>query len=395
MKKTNMIKTNKNRIKKHITFIYSDSIQKQVAEMIASEAKKRGYRTKLSDKKDVKCEIGWYCDHVNLPQFSKFSIIMLHDITQQYGNWPDIWMREPWNKYDIGFLPNKIWVDNWKQCSQYYYANPRKGMYLSGWPKADRVSAHLSEEKRRAFAESVGIDVSKPTILYAPAWENDNKQDEFVQAMLPLDVNIIVKQAPWPDSYVEQLANIKEMYELHKDNPRIIQLEPKVNILDVIMISDVLVSEESSTMCEAVMMGKPAVSVTDWLIPDVTPSRYPSDDYDFVIKTTKGEISNCISDVIENYESYQAEAQEYSDNHFSNVGHCIPIMLDVLDSFVEKKKCAVKRLRPQKRKPLGLKRRIEHAYHVILRETRWNYCERNPIMSALLDMYCRIRKIER
>ena len=377
-------------IKKRITFIYADSIQKQVAEMIAKEARNRGYKTRLTNNPFVKCDIGWYCDHVNLPQFSEFSVIMLHDITQQYGNWPDIWMREPWNKYDVGFLPNKIWVENWKQCSSRYYTRPRKGIYLAGWPKADRVSEYINSDKKEEFAKSVGIDTSKPTILYAPAWENDGKQDEFVKAMLPLDVNIVVKQAPWADSYVEQLANIKEMYELHKDNKRVIQLDPSINILDVIMVSDVLVSEESSTMLEAVMMGKPAVSVTDWLIPDVTPSRYPSDEYDFVIKTKKAGLKDCISEVLENYDKYQSEAQKYSDDHFSNIGTCIPLMLDVVDSYVNDTPCPVKSLKPNKKKSLGLRRRIEHTYHVCLRETRWNYCERLLVFKLLLKLYLEI-----
>ena len=93
-------------LKKEITFIYSDAVEMQVYEMIEAEAKKRGYKTRLTDDKFAHCEIGWYCQHINFPQYSKFSVIMLHDITQQYGNWPDIWLREPWNKYDIGFLPN-------------------------------------------------------------------------------------------------------------------------------------------------------------------------------------------------------------------------------------------------------------------------------------------------
>ena len=228
-------------IKKDITFIYVDEVQKQVYEMIAKEAEKRGYKTHITDNKFEKCEIGWYCEHINFPQFSKFSIVMLHDITQQYGNWPDIWIREPWNKYDIGFLPSSIWVDNWNQCSQYYYANPRKGVFLTGWPKADRLTAYLDEKKKDEYKKSIGINTDKPTILYAPAWENDGKQDEFVQAMLPLDVNILVKQAPWPDTYPDQIKNVAAMYELHKDNPRVIQLDPKTNILDAIMISDILV----------------------------------------------------------------------------------------------------------------------------------------------------------
>ena len=135
-------------VKKEITFIYADSVQKQVYEMIAKEARKRGYKTRITDNKFARCEIGWYCDHINHPQFSRFSVIMLHDITQQFGNWPDIWMREPWNKYDIGFLPSKTWVDNWNQCSQYYYANPRQGVYLTGWPKADRIADFQNKENK-------------------------------------------------------------------------------------------------------------------------------------------------------------------------------------------------------------------------------------------------------
>ena len=373
-------------IKKRITLIYADSIQKQVSEMIAAEARKRGYKTRLTNNKFVKCDIGWYCDHVNFPQYSDYSVIMLHDITQQYGNWPDTWMREPWNKYDIGFLPNKIWADNWKECSSLYYTRPREGIYLTGWPKADRLSAYLDNNKKQEFAEEIGIDLAKPTVLYAPAWENDNKQDEFVQAMLPLDVNIIVKQAPWPDSYVEQLNNIKEMYELHKDNPRVIQLDPSVNILDVIMISDILVSEESSTMCESVMMGKPAVSVTDWLIPDVTPSRYPSDDYDFAIKTKKNDLKECVKSVLDNYNKYQDEAQQYSDEHFSNIGNCIPMMLDILDSHINNKECPVAELKP-KRKKLNLLKTLMHLQIVVLREIRWNYCVRIPLFKPILIVY--------
>ena len=89
-------------LKKDLTLIYSDSAEKSIFKPIADEASKRGYKVTLTDDKFVKCEIGIYCQHVKFPQFSKFSLIMLHDIIQQYGNWPDLWLREPWNKYDIG-----------------------------------------------------------------------------------------------------------------------------------------------------------------------------------------------------------------------------------------------------------------------------------------------------
>ena len=378
-------------LKKEITFIYLDSVQKQVYEMIAAEAEKRGYRTRITDDKFTKCEIGWYCEHINHPQYSKFSVIMLHDIMQQFGNWPDIWLREPWNKYDIGFLPSKVWVENWDQCSQWYYANPRKGVYLTGWPKADRLAIYGDENKRIAFAKEIGLDLTKRTILYAPAWENDHKQDEFVQAMMKLDVNIVVKQAPWPNTYPDQLRNIKDMYELHKDNPRVILVDPKVNILDVIAVSDVLVSEESSTMSESVMLGKPAVSVNNWMIPDVTPSRFPANDYDYVIKTSKEELTDCIAEVIANYDKYQKEAQEYSNTHFSNIGRCIQMMMDIVDAAVADKRSPYMALTPNKHQRLDIKHFIKHKTIITKREIISNQCERNPLIRNMYKMYSKLR----
>lgn len=373
-------------VQKDITFIYLDEVQKQVYEMIAEEAEKRGYKTRITDKKNAKCEIGWYCEHINFPHNSKFSVIMLHDITQQYGNWPDIWLREPWNKYNIGFLPSKIWVENWKLCSHYYYTRPKQGIYLTGWPKADRLSTYLHNEKRGEYKTRIGLNISKPTILYAPAWENDGKQDEFVQAMLPLDVNIIVKQAPWPDSYPHIQKNIAEMRELHKNNPRVIQLDPKTNILDAIMISDILVSEESSTMCECVMLGKPAISVCNWLIPDVEPSRYPADNYEYVIKTKKEMLTDCVKTVLENYQEYANKAKQYSDEHFANLGHCIPIMMDILDARIEGRICQHQPIKPNKRERVPLPQLCFHLLEMVKRKVYYDYCERSTIIRSLWDM---------
>jgi hypothetical protein len=374
-------------IKKEITFIYKDAVQKQVYEMIAEEAVKRGYKVRFSDNPFEKCEIGWYCEHVNFPQNSRFSIIMLHDIMQQYINWPDIWMREPWNKYDIGFLPSKVWRDNWEKCSKWYYANPRKGVYLVGWPKADRVKKYADERDRTALEKKYRIDSQKRTVLYAPAWENDGKQDEFVQAMMQLDVNILIKQAPWTDDYPEQLANIEEMNNLHKSNERVIILDPKENILDAIVVSDILVSEESSTMSECVMMGKPAISVCDWLIPDTKPSRLPENNYDYIIRTTKMELSSCVKEVLDNYNKYKGEAERYSEKTFSNIGGCISKMLDILDKCLNEQCEEAEPLKPMKRVSLSPDVFIKHVAILGKRNLVENYSKHSFILNKIYLLY--------
>lgn len=373
-------------LKKEITFIYMDYAEKEIMVPIAEEAEKRGYFVNLTTNKFAKCEIGIYCQHVNFPQYSKFSVIMLHDIIQQHGNWPDLWMREPWNKYDIGILPSDVWVDNWVQCSKYYYARTRAGVYKVGWPKADKVINLNREKSKSEFNKKYNLDDSKPTILYAPAWENDNKQDDFVKAMLGLEVNIVVKQYPaTPDVQPQQYQNILEMYNLHKNNPRVVMLDPKTNIFDAIIVADVLVSEESSTLAESIMLGIPSVAVTDWLIPDVVPSRLPNCNYDFVIKTTKAELAKCISTVISNYTYFKTEARNEREKNFCNIGNSSSMIMDIIDDCVNHKQIRYSALQPISKQHVPLRKFVKHIGIILNREIYYNYAARSKIVAKIWD----------
>lgn len=367
-------------IKKDITFIYSDSAEKAIYEPLAEEAAKRGYKVTLTDDPYTRCEIGFYCQHVNFPQYSKFSLIMLHDIIQQYSNWPDIWFNEPWNKYDIGILPSDQWVTNWIAASEVYYTRPRIGIYKIGWPKADAIIKLKDPSYRENFNQQYGLDKSKPTVLYAPAWENDNKQDDFVRAMKRLDVNIIIKQ--WdadPEKFPDQVNNVKKMKALHDGMEGVTILPPETNIFLAIAASDVLVSEESSTMCEATMMGIPAVSVSDWLIPDVTPSRLPKCDYDFVYTTTKDCLYEKVKEILAEYPSYKAQTEAFSQQNFANIGNSSKMILDIIDDCVDGKEIRYPSIQAKKDKRLPLKRYVKHKYVQLYRECSQNYAKNNML----------------
>lgn len=371
-------------MKKDITFIYMDSAEKALYTPIAEEAKRRGYTVSMTQDKFVKCEIGFYCQHINFPQYSKFSVIMLHDIIQQYSNWPDLWYREPWNKYDVGILPSNQWEKNWNACSQYFYTRPRKGIYKIGWPKADSVAALDKESYKKDFQAEYGLDPTKKTILYAPSWENDGKQDEFVQAMLKLDVNILIKQAAVsPDKFPDMAKAIEQMYALHKDNPRVTLLDPKLNIFNAIMAADVLVSEESSTMCEAMMMGIPSISVSDWLIPDCTPSRYPECNYDFVIMTKKAHLAECVQQVCENYAEHQNFALNYRDTTFTNIGCSAGMIMDIVDDCVAGQSVRYPALTPATKVSVPFVKWLKHRLFQFKQTVYYNYCVRSKFMAAL------------
>lgn len=377
----------KGTLKKDITFIYLDKAQEHLYAPLEEEARRRGYATRLTDDKFARCEIGFYCEHVNHPQYSKFSVILLHDIIQQYSNWPDIWYREPWDKYDLGILPSRQWVSNWSQCSQWPYARPRNGVFLAGWPKADAIAELSGERRAQELASAIGLDGGKRTVLYAPAWENDRKQDDFVKAMNGLGVNALVKQAPWVESlYPQQVANIREMEELHCGKEGVFILPPETNIFTAISLSDVLVSEESSTMCEAAMMGVPAISVSDWLIPDTVPSRYPKCDYDFVTKTTRAELRQCVTGILDDYASARAETEEFASNNFSNVGNASSIIVDIVDDCASGKAPRYPRLAEAPLRKPPLSKEAWRLGYCAKKEVACNYGVRYAPVKAALDV---------
>lgn len=324
------------KIKKEITFICTDKVERQCCEPIAEEAARRGYKVTVTDDPMRKCEIGFYLSHVNWPKNSKFSVITLHDLTQQHGEWPVMWRNEFWNDFDVGFLPSKTWSDMWHDASCYAFARPRSGCYLSGWIKADTVlSQDFAKEKERIISH-YGIDTSKKTVLYAPSWEWGGRQVEMAEAVRGLDINLIVKQFPLsPDKFPEQVKLITEADEktraLGLENVFI--LDTHINIFNAISLCDVLVSEESSTLSEAMLMGKNSIAVTDWLVPDVTPPRKPECNHDFVIKTARGNLRRTIIDVLENKE-YEEKIQNYRQTNFPHVGHGAKIVMDVLDNLI-------------------------------------------------------------
>lgn len=380
-------------LKKDITFIYMDNVEKQIFSVIKEEAMRRGYKTKMTTNKFEKCEIGFYCQHVNFPEYSKFSLIMLHDLIQQYGNWPDIWIREPWNKYNVGFLPGKTWVENWNKCSQYFYARPKDGMYLVGWPKADVVGKYDKNEIRNEINKEYGLDPNKKTILYAPSWEYGGKQDEFVQAMMPLDVNILIKQYPYTkDNFTLEYKEVLKMNKLHENNPRVHIMNPTTNILYAIMACDVLVSDESSTMCEAIMMGKPAISVSNWLIPDTNPPRYPSVKYTFVTKTKKENLDKTVINVLNDYDKFHEEAVKYSTENFGEIGHTASKIMDIIDSYVEGIVPTDNLLHAKSNKSVPIRNTLFFVKEQLKRKILFKYCEINPFIKRLHKIYHLLKK---
>ena len=318
-----------------ITFFYTDNCERQALEPIAQEARNRGYETLYCMNSREYADIGVYCEHGCTPN-AKFSAIMLHDLAQRHDIWPNFWHHEPWERFDLGFLPGESWVDRWQSQAHLQYSRPRLGMFNTGWPKADLVykDREIFARQGELLRESLNLKHEK-TILYAPSWENNFKQDDFVKAFVDLPVNLLLKQAPWPTTFPEVLKNIKEMNDLHTGFAENIHIvDPEISIMYCLGIADVIVSDESSVLTEALLLGVPPVSVTDWLIPDQNPPRPASVPYDYVVKTTRHKLREDVSKILENPSAVISKVNNDRGQQFSHLGFSSKMVMDLIEDGI-------------------------------------------------------------
>lgn len=286
-------------LKKDITFFAMNKGEYYNLLPVMECAKKRGYQVKYSDNLDEKAEIGVYCQHVGKPENAKFSVILLHDMGQGHNRWPNIWELERWNVYDIGIVPGEEWADRWKKCAFQYYVNPRRGAYMLGYPKSNQVFSQEIRERAAELRERMQLqyDVS---VLYAPSWECANKEDDFVRALASLPVNLLVKQGPWArgfgDTIVNNVNNMRKLHEGKYDNLHYYEWDE--NILVPLMMCDLVVSDESSVLMEALMFGRPSIAVEDWLIPDTRPARFACVPFKSVYKCEKAGLRKLVEQLL-------------------------------------------------------------------------------------------------
>lgn len=327
-----------NRSLPSITFFYTDNCERQALAPVAEEAANRGFEVKFSTNSKELAEIGVYCEHACQPN-ADFSVIMLHDLAQRHDIWPAFWRYEPWNEFDIGVVPGNSWVDRWQTQAGFPIARPRLGVFDLGWPKADLVfrDKDIFANEADKLRKTLGLKYEK-SVLYAPSWENHGKQDDFVKAFIDLPVNVLLKQAPWSNAYPEVLENIRQMNELHRgcaENVHIIDVE--VSIMYCLSLADVLVSDESSVLTEALLLDVPGVAVTDWLIPDTNPPRPASVPYDYVTKTTKAQLREIVEVILAEPESTRQKTRQDRDHQFSNLGKSAVLIMDNIVAAIEGK----------------------------------------------------------
>ena len=370
----------KNIVFKNITFFCTDQVEKWAVEFLYEIAKKKGYKVKFSKNLNDSADIGIYCQDYKKKINSKFSLVMNHGMDQGRHDWPNHWKKQPWTDFDIGCLPGNSWANRWKHVANDPSANPKKGVYKVGWPKSDYVFTVKFKKNVSNLKKKLKLKKNF-NILYAPSMETDDKQLDALSAAVHLKANFLVKhwvtkedESKRSDLY-NNIIKVNKISKKNYANTRI--LSSKSDIFECLSLSDILITDESSVLYEATILGVPTISLSDWVMRKnnvakarkIKPSKY------CYRITNKKNLNNELSKILNNINKVKKKINIQKKKHFSNLGHASEATLNIIENNLIKNKTQKYKIRTVK-KP--------NQYIPILRSIK------NIFISAMLKFFPKI-----
>ena len=327
------------KIKKDITFFYSEEIEKMNWYYLKKEAQSQGYLTRFSNDMSQKSEIAFYCSDSNEPQNSKLSIIMLHGMDQGRKRWPNIWRDWPWHKFDLGLLPGKSWSDRWERSASDPYAHPKIAVCEVGSPKADEIynDKYQFNKKITELKQELNLPYKK-TVLNAPSFETDGKQKDLINLLRGTQSNLLVKH--WlisredKNRFPDIWKNIEEACTDSREENFVRILPPETSIMTCLGLCDVLVTDESSVAYEALLLNRPTFSIQNWVMRtnNSENSRPVSPVKDIVNLISRNELKEFIQNY--NKEYWEQKTNSLRDLHFANLGNSSSKILEIVEQIL-------------------------------------------------------------
>ena len=325
---------------REITLFSTDTQYKEAVEPIGQVAQERGYKVTMTDDLSAKAEIGIYCQHsYEIPSVnSKLSVIMFHGLDMGYTE--KRWPQENWSRFDIGLLPGQVSVNNWKKASAHPYARPTIGVFEVGWPKADSLFSESFSNSVNEYQEQIGLGEGQ-TILYAPTKESPGQIDDFVSAARGLADNLLIKHAPY-----EYDRELEQIYEPYRNEDEICFADKRDRIMYSLSLSDILVSDESSVLQEALLTNTVPISVIDWPKHEPGKDRTYNQLPEFTITTKKENLRDTLEDIISNREYYAKELEHDRQHLVKNLGTSSEAVVDLIESVVGSEQLAFEPVPP-------------------------------------------------
>lgn len=325
-------------MKKKIIFYYRDFKEKQLFDYVFVHLNKKKFTVNFSKNFNLKCDVGFYASE---PRFikkinSKISFISLGGMDQGKLYWPNLWLKESWARFDFGILPGKSWANRWKQSSWYDKSRPKEGVILTGWPKSENLKRFTSNKDKKTN-----------TILYAPCFETDEKGIEVVNAIKETKIKLLIKHLPWNEKhevikFKDVRKNINKMneYAKFKLGKRVTIINPTDNIMKHYNKADILITDESSVLYEALLYNLPSLSCSDWPMRtnNINKPRKIKMDKEVCNYTNRKNLKKKIIEMFDKKNILQREVINKKKKHFSFLNNSGKNLSFFLENYLKTKK---------------------------------------------------------
>jgi hypothetical protein len=322
-------------------FHVGDNTENQVWHNLIDLARSKGFIVTISQDKSVEADFGFYSSDLESPGNQRFSIVSINGIDQDHVVRPRHWEffeKENWHKFDIGLLPGPYWFDGWIRAKERGCAGPKFGVFEVGWSKSDNLFIE---------GDPVRNKVLQHRVTYAPQTEQDHKQKLVVDAIASGNPNWSLKikhwelleeqsKFPWllTDEYFQ---NLEAENRYAKDRLKTANvIDPRSNFIDLLPETDLLITDQSSVLYEAMLCGIPTLTVENWRHAcGECPGPQPSPDICYVCDDKN--LNVMINRIFDNYDYAKSKAIELRSKHFSNLGNASQVILDLVNSIAAKK----------------------------------------------------------
>lgn len=348
-------------MKKKIIFYYRDFKERQLFEYISVHFNKKKFSINFTKNFEIKSDIGFYASE---PRFikkinSKISFISLGGMDQGKLYWPNFWLKESWARFDFGILPGQSWAQRWKQSSWYDKSRPKKAVILTGWPKSENLKKFALKKNKKTN-----------TILYAPCFETDHKGMEVIDAIKNTKIKLLIKHLPWNEKHeVIKFKDVrKNISQMTKYATSILGKKVKIinstdNIMKYYNKADILITDESSVIYEALLYNLPSLSCSDWPMRtnNTNKPRKIKMDREVCNYTHKKNLKKKIIEMLNKKNMLQKEVLNKKRKHFSFIENSGKNLSFFLENYLKTKK--IKFLVRPKYKVSILKSKITYLYN--------------------------------
>ncbi len=308
---------------RRITFFVNKPKHEEAVMPIAEVAREKGYEVTFTENLASDAEIGFYLDHVHKINTinSTLSVIMLHGIDDAYKSVH--WLQEPWYRFDMGLLHGEQAVENWRTQSWHPKTRPKLGVFCVGWPKFDSVFSSDNESNTNDHREQLGID-GGTTVIYAPYGESDKKLADFLSKARGVIPNVLIRHAPRDD-----VDYSRPFYQDILSHDSVHVLDETWDFVECLRISDILVSDGSSVIQEAILTDTVPISIAEWR--SYSAERLP----EYCLETSSTELESLLIDIRDNLSVYRQTLQKQQKDHYVNLGNSAESVVDLLDALID------------------------------------------------------------